>query len=451
MQRTENDGERVAALVMALAASLGACADPSGQMPSDDDSSGTSGPSTTTGAEETTVDPDSSTGPEPQPECLQGRECPADAPACVEGTCQPCDGALDPDAVCASVDPTRPVCDSGQCVQCTEANVAQCGGFAPTCNPETSQCVECRFHLDCPGTACDLEAGTCFTAAETVSIGYSSSDEAWPMITQTAAEIPEGERRALLLDGPTYHAENVVITGDRAVALIHSGTTSLGPDDPDGEILRVEAGARVYLHAVGLSGGLLNTGAVTVDDAGLWVDDGTITGVVGPIVEVRGGGDLYLRNAGIRGLGPSTAVSVIEGTADVHYSTLFGRDSGGHGIACSPDNATVAVRNSLMLAAWPATAGIECDTADVRHSAMTGVAPGGGVGNAEYEDYDYDWFQCESPGGNCVSFWLDLGGQQAFEGLARWEFGDPGWDFDGGVRPSVPGSPDYAGVDVPPS
>ncbi len=455
MQRGGNNEERAAAaLVIVLAAGVGACANSSDQMAPSGGSSSTGGQQppmtgtdeTTADPDETTADPDSSTGFEP--ECLQDRECPTDAPACIGGTCQACDGAPDPDAACANADPTRPACDAGQCVQCTETNVSECRGFAPTCNPDTSQSIECRFHLDCPGTACDLDAGTCFTAAETVSIGYASSDEYWPMITQTVAEIPEGERRALLLDGPTAHQENVVISGARTVALIRSGTTALTPDDPDVEIVRVEAGARVYIHEVALSSGLLNGGAVTIDDAGLWFDDGTIVGVFGPVVEVRGGGDLHLRNAGILGLGPSTAVSVVDGAADVLYSTLFGREIGGHGITCSPSS-TVTVRNSLMFTASPATAGIECDTADVRHSAMTGTAPAGGVGNVEYQDYDYDWFQCESQGGNCVSFWLDPGGQQAFGEVARWEVGDPGWDFDGGVRPVVPGSPDYAGVDVP--
>ncbi len=428
--------------------------DPTGSSSSPDDPGSTSGdPDATGGNTESTGTDD---GPDPDsdssgsvPECAEDLDCSAQAPACVDGRCEPCDAGVDPNAACAATDPTLPVCDQGTCVACTEQDVSHCGGAAPTCDPETSQCVECRFHADCPGTACDLEAGTCFTAAETMSIGYQGVADYWPMITQTVAQIPEGERRALILDGPPQHWENVVISGDRTVALIRSGSGNLGPIDNDQPVLRIEGGARVYVHEVTTVGTMMTTSTVELSGGGLWLDECGITSGFGWLVSVDGGGQLHMRNSAIRGWGPSTGIYIADGSADILYSTIIGREIGGHGVSCNEPSSSVTIRNSLVFGESPAAMGVDCDNAVVTRSALTGPAPVGGVGNVEYEFYSYNWFTCDTEQGSCFSFGLDQGGQLAFDDVARWELGDPGWDVSGDPRPGVPGSPDYAGVDVP--
>jgi hypothetical protein len=69
-------------------------------------------------------------------ECLENEHCSSAAAArCDLQVCEPC--ATDSD--CEHID-GKPVCDRGECVQCTVADESACG--ANSCDPATSECTE---------------------------------------------------------------------------------------------------------------------------------------------------------------------------------------------------------------------------------------------------------------------------------------------------------------------
>jgi len=78
-----------------------------------------------------------------------------------------CAGCVD-DMQCADgTDDLSPIClDSGACGECDVAdtlNNGQCSAKQPHCDLDKFECEGCLEHSECPGTACDVAARTCFT------------------------------------------------------------------------------------------------------------------------------------------------------------------------------------------------------------------------------------------------------------------------------------------------
>ncbi len=73
--------------------------------------------------------------------------------------------------------------------------------------------------------------------------------------------------------------------------------------------------------------------------------------------------------------------------------------------------------------------------------------PGASVDNTAVENTaDTDWFSNYNAGDAL----LTAAGRVQFMGDAIWEDGDPPFDFRGGARPAVDGSPDFPGAGILP-
>jgi hypothetical protein len=65
------------------------------------------------------------------------------------------EGTADQDGTCAWSDPEHPLCLAEPCVACTADDATARVGTTPICEVETSICVWCVLHAQCPDRACN--------------------------------------------------------------------------------------------------------------------------------------------------------------------------------------------------------------------------------------------------------------------------------------------------------
>lgn len=382
----------------------------------------------------------STTGPIP---CVSDDECTEpEAPFCgTMGECGTCDGTSDPDAACASADPGLPLCVGGACVQCTAAAPEACTGTTPICDDATNTCVPCVEHGQCGEAACNLFTGACLPA-DADAIAHVGPGEEFASLTLAVASIPSGSQGTVIVHvGMPDYNEAVTVGGGRVVAFLAAPDAVSSPGwiqsaAGGGPQLTVGAGSTALLDGLRLSG--------NADDLGLratggqvWVDRSRIVQNSGGGIVAEAGADLRMRNCFVGGAAADVDAVAIDGSAlDMLYTTVGGGTVlGGRARALYCSGATtVDVRNSILVSADPMPE-VECAGA-----ALTTSTTEADVGNL-----NITWFDGYATG----DFSLSPSGATTFADVAQWTTGDPPADIDGDLRPTVDGTSDYAGADVP--
>ena len=160
---------------------------------------------------------------------------------------------------------------------------------------------------------------------------------------------------------------------------------------------------------------------------------------------VDGGGNLVLDNSFVGGnVTDVAALAVADGTAQVLYSTLAAGAKvlvDPTALSCTMGDQTT-VRNSILVspAAEPAVA---CSGATIESCVLEDTTDF--PNNAEVA-FSPTWFVNYATG----DFSLNTMTVPAIVATAAtWQSGDPKTDIDGDLRPTTPGTPDYAGADIP--
>lgn len=385
----------------------------------------------------------SETGSEP---CLGHEDCvTADAPLCVDGDCVPCD--VGPAEGCEAKDSATPVCDAGECVQCTGENTAACEDATPVCDAELRQCEPCSEHQQCPGSACNLVEGSCLPLDAVIHVDGDGGRE-FTSIGAALASVSAGVTAVLVVherNADTPYVEAVTIDGGRTIALLAAdGETPVlqGPGASSAVAVN-DASTSAFLERIQLrnSGGYgVSCDAAFVDLRRAWVVQND-----GGALLATNACQLHVANAFTGGDVNNVDAIVVEGsTAELLYGTVVAGDGnlGGssRALTCDPAS-TVTVRNSLLVAIDDATLEVDCAGANVSHSASENAMLGDG--NVALGDIQGGWlvdladdFHLDSPPATLAT-------------TALWQDGDPMLDIDGDTRPAIVGGAEHAGADFP--
>jgi hypothetical protein len=388
-------------------------------------------------SETTTPDPDSSesTSPDPDtssssstgtPECEASTDCGDPLlPICDDGTCIACTAAADGDADCAARDPAVPACGAdGACVQCTETNASACTDTTPVCDTAASACVGCTFHEQCDD-ACDIATGACFTGDCVIEIDGT---------TTIAENVADGcVLRIHALEGGAAYQETLSLSGITIALIAADGElprldAALMPEDSP--TLAIIDAANVYMQGLFVLG---NSRGVDAAGANVWLDRMHVIDGTGGGVAVSGGASATIRNSVIAGGNDTAALSATDATLDVLYSTIVGAFGTASSLACT-DDVTIDVRNSLLVT-FGDDPEIACTT-DTFDNNLTEVELGEPAPNWFVNVNGGDYHLTE----NTPAMVLSAG---------EWHQGDPLVDLDGDLRPTLRGSADVVGADVP--
>jgi len=372
----------------------------------------------------------------------------AAAPFCEpSGECVSCGSLADGDAACAGADAMAPLCVGETCVACTEAEPGVCEGQLLLCDAETNACVGCQAHGECESGACELAEGTCFDVAEATHVD-GDGGQAYTSITEAVASIDDGQHGVIVvheLDGGLPYLESVLIDGGKTIALLAApDETPIIQGTGGNPGLRVEgAGTVLYMEGLGLVGNTMGLGLI-VDEAFAWVDRGRIVQNTGGGVLAQNGAELVLRNCFVSLNGgqftDTRGITAMNSMVAVAYTTIAANDgneaSGPVSMAC--DGGTSGeVRNSIVAANNNT---IDCPGLAFDFNVVDTTSLGA---TNTVLSFDPGWFA----GIGMSDFHIVTG--PPFEDIAQRQSGDPPTDIDGDPRPTVDGTPDYAGADVP--
>ena len=393
--------------------------------------------------------------------CMDDVDCTdGAAPFCVGGQCIPCDEAPDPDAICAQADASSPLCaahgfDDGiaGCVQCTPAQPDECGGTTPICDAQSFACRACSDHPECidsgAGEACQRFDGSCiqdilFVDGDASCPGTGSSSMPLCSISDAVDAIPNGDASVIrIAEASTSYNEAVVVDAGKVVAFLANDGDSPRWRTNGDPTLRVAGGTSVAL----LSDIRLRDGTevgLEVDAAQVWVDRCRIVQNDGGGIVASNNANLVVHSSFVGQGNPDTiAIEATDSTLDVLYSTLLGGSTvveSPAALACDTGS-DVTVRNSFLVSA-STDPELTCAGADVTYTASeTAIS---GTGNQALGNLTGDWFADFADG----DYLLDIP-PAALLTTAQWQTGDPTTDIDGDARPTVDGSDDVAGADIP--
>jgi hypothetical protein len=374
-------------------------------------------------------------------ECQQNADCPELEPYCSFGTCVTCDATPDPAAACfALTGGASTICLDGECVICTAQDSSACTDATPICDPATHTCVPCTSHEQCPGqAACDLVLGECLPADQVWHIDGDGGQD-FLTIAEALAALGNGSGTLFIhaLDNNAGYVEGISFSGDRALALFGAaGEQPLLYQTPVS--LEVLESARVYARGVTLRGQdalLITASHVELDNvilapqlrSTLRAEDATLrvrncmlrstTDVNYPALELAGTVDLDLRYSSLLAFGEHAAISC-------------------QGAALVPGS---RVRNSLLVNLGTAHA-VQCAAPSYEHNALEDAT--GFVDNTSVGDAVFQWFVNSGFGDLHLSNIAPI----SIAAAASWSEGDPLFDVDGDPRPTLDGSPDFAGAD----
>lgn len=421
-----------------------------------------------------------------------------------------CSDSPNPDAFCLAIDPVLPHCDlaSDTCVACVDDldcpvlqvcdpdthTCSECVVDAdctapgkPACDPDTRTCG-CNEHAECPATACDLEAHTCFPAGLTAVV-WSSSDmgsHCRNVDTACTEMDPCCSVADALARGISSELDHVVIrvlpglpgvhdtvvfdpvTVGKRIAVLGWPEATLESQYGTGPLMYVNAPARVYiarltLKALGTS--QAGAGVSCFGGAGVWVDDVTVepltagvgffsaacplqvrrstvrqtnggvrltTGAIGRIV------DTIIAHPGEFGVRAENAATVELIFSTVVETTGIDRRQ----LQCSGIGSSITARNSLLFSS-PELGSNDCPVSVASNSLVTADSLGPDA-TIISSDEAADLFIAFETGNLHVK-----PGSLLLSETAIREAGDPSTDIDGDPRPLTIGALDWAGADVP--
>lgn len=311
------------------------------------------------------------------------------------------------------------------------------------CDEADGTCSACSRHEQCPGTACDIDTGACFTADCILVVDadggghYLDIDAAVQSVPANTSCVIEVRTAA---DGTDY-ATAVTIAAGRRIALLGQDEVVAGLDVPYDQgipaMLSVESGAAVYVSRMHLTGREIVVGA-----ASLWLDRvdahnswGAAVHTVDPQARVS------LINSWIRsGEDEPGALRIDGGHVDGAFTTV---EAYGVALRCAPQ-ATSTMRNSLLVS-WNSFEAIDCPGIDLTYSALEDLYAGAG-NQALGPALPNVWFEFDYDAGGVVR--LTDASPQLLGVTARWATGDPAWDIDGEPRPAIDGTMTFAGADT---
>ncbi|MEM6849756.1 MAG: right-handed parallel beta-helix repeat-containing protein, partial [Pseudomonadota bacterium] len=248
--------------------------------------------------------------------------------------------STDPD-VCD--DPALPACsDDGVCVECTPDDAALCDTTPakPACNPASLACDVCRYHSDCPASACNIFSGECINA---------TPQDVADATALTAAISAPGSDKVLRLAPGVYLLDNVTIT---------NGTVALLAQDPmqrptlqgtnGGETMQTNAGTVVVIEGINFTSNATPVAAITANGQ-LALDKVEVRQNAGEGITAGSAAELRIRNSIIAANANNTAAIALGG-ADLQL--LFSAVAGSlgptaFGITCTPGN-SLTIRNSIV-------------------------------------------------------------------------------------------------------
>ncbi|MCY1065425.1 hypothetical protein OV090_11665 [Nannocystis sp. RBIL2] len=419
-----------------------------------------------------------------KPQCDPGGECVAcvvddhcDAPLHCDPAQKTCVTCVD-DVHCG--DPLS--CVDGQCVGCTGDE--QCPAIQPICDPASQTCRSCRAHDECPGSACELDVGTCFPPLATrdwyVDPGVPCADDDKCVVADECCSVEQAMARAAA-DPAAYHILHVkpgVQTRPVRLAVPGKRVALLGV--PDVVFTVPKAGAvfgvgddvglqhldsKLYVSRLYVTEGQATTVAGCVEAGHLWLDEVGVFDVPGEVLSadhclltVRrssfratgagitsgAGGVVHLENSIVgETMTGAPLQSTGGGQLDLLYTTVVDKGAGGIGLLNCQDPATVTIRNSIL-----AGVGGEIQCPDAELKIADTVTTADGLGGANITELGVD---------DLASIFADYAGSSYHLGpgaalldhSAVWQPSDPPIDIDGEGRPMTAGAPDFAGADRP--
>jgi hypothetical protein len=429
---------------------LDACegiADTGGPSTSSTTPSSSSSPSTTASA--TTEMPTSTTSSGCVAEDCNDPMRPVCGP---DGICVACSGADDPGLACSTLDPARPVCDGDRCVACTRLDPGNCGGITPICDLATNECVGCRFHDECPDSACDLDQGACLDGVQRFWVdgdaecpGNGTEKAPFCLIQDAIDSVGNGASAIVIVaEASAPYTENLDIIDAKTIVLLAGEGRPVVEATGAGPTLSISGAATTgYVEGLRFQDNNASYGVVIAG----------ATAVLDRVESVRnlGGGLGVSSNANARvrncifGADANNvdAVMVDSGaTLDMVYTTVLaggGAVTPARALACDGD-VTVTVRNSFF-----ATSGsqgeLSCEGATLSNTA--GELPLPGSDNEALGPMQASWYE-DFIGGD---FRLGTMPPDALLTTALWQAGDPPVDIDGDARPTRDGTADVAGAD----
>ncbi|MCX4239113.1 hypothetical protein [Paraliomyxa miuraensis] len=230
--------------------------------------------------------------------------------------------------------------------------------------------------------------------------------------------------------------EAVTVDGGRVLALLaNAGDTPTLALIAGGAPQITVGDATVLLDGLRLSGNADDVGLV-VDGGQAWVDRTRIVQNSGGGLVAQNAAELTLRNCFVGGGTDVIGVEVVDASASVLYSTISASTFGmTPALSCTTPLA-VDVRNSIIVS----QGGTSPDELSCAAATIVATATEANVG-----PFSAGWFVNFNGG----DYHLTASGTSAFADVANWNTGDPSTDIDGDPRPSIDGTADHAGADVP--
>jgi len=371
-----------------------------------------------------------------------------DAPFCNDaGLCVSCEALSDPDGACLALDPGRPVCAAGACVQCTAEQAEACAGQTPVCGLDNI-CTPCIEHAECPQSACHLDgldAGACFDVADVVMIGNTVD------LSAALAALGPDDDAVFVLEAGTYGV-TVDVGSNAEVAVLGGGMVAPTLTGNGVQSVEVFGNGIVYLGNVQVSNTDVGGNGLACAGTSVWLDDsrvrnnqlgmdisGTCAAHLRRTVidtNAAGGidissGQLSMRNSAVGRNGDDLSSSIggmrLDGTVvDITYSSIIGNEAinPARGSLFCLGGETGSIRNSIVVGAGSSIDG--CDGITFSNDALDdpGVT---GMDLVNVGPTMPAWFA----GLGLGDFHLTATGEMVFGGLATWQPGDPLTDFDG--------------------
>ncbi len=406
--------------------------------------------------------------------------CGDGAPYCTaEGSCADCSAIS-----CADVSGETLACDadSGLCVECSVDDAKACTGVTPVCSAVSNTCVPCNEHNECESGACNLFSGACFpdkalwvdnSAPACGPNGGGSQEKPFCEIGTAVDSVAKNSPTIVwVVPSASAYTEQVAVSSSKIVAIrsVNSSLVRLEVNDKAG--LTVYGGLTLIDH-LQIAETSPDPGVTCNSGGSIWIDDSRVMDrkAIGvdassnsklvfrrsEIAENTGGGvqqsggSLRLENTFVTGNGGDFSevggIATSQGTElEMVYTSVLANNSAdntGKSMSCSADTGGV-VLNSILLGTG-AAASVECAGLTFGYSVLDNCKIAVGTNTCKENGLEAAWFV--SPQTN--DFHIKAGSMNPFKDAALWINGQPWTDYDGDPRPTVDGSIDYAGADVP--